>query len=153
MNVSKKIVAIHQPDFLPSLNFFKKMKIADKFVYLDDVEISKGGWTNRDKIKTKNGSEWINVNLRKYKLNELIRNIKISYTKNWQLRSLNLIIENYKNSKYFGEIYPFVEKIFDFSPEYLIDFNTRSLNILRDILEINNEIIYSSKLGINKKKK
>jgi hypothetical protein len=35
-------VAIHQPEHFPYMGFFQKMKAADAFVILDDVQYSKG---------------------------------------------------------------------------------------------------------------
>ena len=152
MILQNKIVAIHQPDFLPYFGFFKKMYLADVFIYLDNVQIARRGWTHRDKIKTSQGAQWINVNIKKADYHEQIKNVKISYEFNWQSKSLNLIYENYKLSKYFEEIYPIVENIFNFSPEYLINFNLRALDILRGLLEIKNEIFFSSDFNTTKTK-
>ena len=43
-----KIVSIHQPGYLPWLGFFKKIESADIFVFLDDVQYSRGKWENRN---------------------------------------------------------------------------------------------------------
>jgi len=150
--IQNNIVAIHQPDFLPYFGFFKKMYLADAFIYLDSVQISRGGWTNRDKIKTRQGAQWIKVNIKKANLHEKIKNVKISYEYDWQSKSLNLIYENYKLSRHFDEIYPIVKKIFSFSPEYLIDFNLRALSILRELLGIKNKIFFSSDFNTTKTK-
>jgi hypothetical protein len=53
------IVAIHQPNFMPWLGYFYKMAKADRFVYLDSVAFSKGGYTNRVQVKTQAGPRWI----------------------------------------------------------------------------------------------
>jgi hypothetical protein len=44
-------VAIHQPNFLPWGGFFQKYSEADVFISLNDCEFSKGGYTNRVKMK------------------------------------------------------------------------------------------------------
>jgi len=150
--IQNKIVAIHQPDFLPYFGFFKKMYLADSFIYLDNVQISRGGWTDRDKIKTRQGAQWIKVNIKKANLHEKIRNVKISYDYDWQSKSLSLIYENYKLSRHFEEIYLIVKKIFSYSPEYLIDFNLRALDILRELLGIKNKIFFSSDFNTTKTK-
>ena len=150
--IQNNIVAIHQPDFLPYFGFFKKMYLADAFIYLDSVQISRGGWTNRDKIKTRQGAQWIKVNIKKANLHEKIKNVKISYEYDWQSKSLSLIYENYKLSRHFEEIYLIVKKIFSYSPEYLIDFNLRALSILRELLGIKNKIFFSSDFNTTKTK-
>ena len=152
MKLNSKIAAIHQPDFLSYIGFFKKMSAVDTFIYLDNVQIARRGWTHRDRIKTKNGFQWININLQKFKRDEIINNIKISYDENWQLKSLNLIKENYKKSVFFDEIFPIIEKIFLIKPKFLLDFNLRCLTIIREVLKINNEVIFSSDLKISESK-
>jgi len=52
------IVAIHQPNFAPWLGYFHKMQNADVFVLLDDVPISRRGYTRRVKIQ---GDRWLSV--------------------------------------------------------------------------------------------
>ena len=46
---ARKIVAIHQPNYLPWLGYFHKIAAADIFVFLDDVPFSKGSYINRVK--------------------------------------------------------------------------------------------------------
>ena len=50
-------VAIHQPEHFPYLGFFEKMKHADLFVILDDVQYSKGNWQNRNRFLNKNNTD------------------------------------------------------------------------------------------------
>ena len=45
-----RVGSIHQPNFIPWLPFFIKMKLSDCFVILDHVEYSKNGWTNRCQV-------------------------------------------------------------------------------------------------------
>ena len=94
------------------------MSAVDTFIYLDNVQIARRGWTHRDRIKTKNGFQWININLQKFKRDEIINNIKISYDENWQLKSLNLIKENYKKSVFYDEIFPIIEKFFKLNQNF-----------------------------------
>ena len=47
-------IAIHQPNYIPWVGFFSKMKQVDKFVLLDTVKHSKSSVTHRNKIKTAN---------------------------------------------------------------------------------------------------
>ena len=64
-----RVVACHQPNFLPWLGFFAKMARADVFVLLDDVQFTQGAnkhnWTTRVRILTANGPLWISVPVRR----------------------------------------------------------------------------------------
>ena len=44
------IVAIHQPNYLPWLGYFHKMKTVDLFIFLDDCRHSKSAITNKNRI-------------------------------------------------------------------------------------------------------
>ncbi|MEC8198310.1 MAG: WbqC family protein, partial [Pseudomonadota bacterium] len=52
------IVAIHQPNYFPWLGYFRKMIEADVFIFLDDVQFSKGSYTNRVGIRSGSGRRW-----------------------------------------------------------------------------------------------
>jgi len=47
------ILAIHQPNLIPHLPFFRKMFLADKFCIMTNCQFEKNGWTNRFKYKDK----------------------------------------------------------------------------------------------------
>ena len=49
------IVAIHQPEHIPWLQYFEKMKLADHFIFLDDVQYRKSYFQNRNQIINENG--------------------------------------------------------------------------------------------------
>lgn len=55
------VVAIHQPNYLPWLGYFHKIAKADVFVFLDDVQFTKGGYTNRVQILSPKGPKWLSV--------------------------------------------------------------------------------------------
>ena len=50
------IVSIHQPNYLPWLGFFDKIKQSDYFVIFDNVQFPRGKnhFGHRNKIKTNN---------------------------------------------------------------------------------------------------
>ena len=47
--MSRRVVAIHQPNFFPWLGFFDKILCSDVFIVLDHVQFpkSEGNWSNR----------------------------------------------------------------------------------------------------------
>ena len=55
MTKEKNSISIHQPDFIPYFGFFNKISKSDTFVIMDNVQLSRSGWTHRDQIKTKKG--------------------------------------------------------------------------------------------------
>ncbi len=59
--VARAAVAIHQPNYLPWLGYFWKMAQADIFVFLDNVQFTKGGYTNRAQIDASGQARWLSV--------------------------------------------------------------------------------------------
>lgn len=55
------VVAIHQPNYVPWLGYFRKIAAADVFVFLDDVQFSKGSYTNRVQILQGGRARWLTV--------------------------------------------------------------------------------------------
>ena len=151
----KKTVVIHQPDFLSYLGFFHRLLYADMYVVLDDVQFVKGtsqSWMNRDKIKTANGEQWLTVNVQKASKDTNINEIILNDTLNWKKKNLDLIIQNYKKSEYFDEIFSHIQELYNSEHEKLSDFNMASIFMLIKLFDIDIEIRYSSDLKTTKTK-
>ena len=151
----KKIVVIHQPDFLSYIGFFYRLFHSDLYVVLDDVQFVKGtsqSWMNRDKIKTQNGEQWLTVNVQKAPRGTNINEILLNTTLNWRKQNLDLLKQNYKKAKYFDEIFPFLEKFYESNYEKLSDFNMASIFMLMELFDIKIDIVYSSNLNTTKTK-
>jgi GNAT superfamily N-acetyltransferase len=57
----QSLVAIHQPNYLPWLGYFNKIARAEYFVFLDNVQFTKGGYTNRVQILSPKGPRWLTI--------------------------------------------------------------------------------------------
>lgn len=55
------ILTAHQPVYLPWLDFFHKLALADAFVIFDGVQFERHGYSNRVRIKTHAGPLWLTV--------------------------------------------------------------------------------------------
>ena len=144
------IVAIHQPEYLPWLGFFKKMMNVELFVFLDDVQFRKKGWQNRNRIRINDGTTLLSIPVHTHsypKINE----VTIDNEKNWSIRHKKSILYNYAKAPYFDEIKDFVESIFEKKFQYLVDLNTEIIKFIMNELEIKSKIVFSSELEISKK--
>jgi len=145
-----KVVAIHQPEYLPWLGFFKKMMNVELFVFLDDVQFRKKGWQNRNRIRINDGTALLSIPVHTHsypKINE----VTIDNEKNWSIRHKKSILYNYARAPYFGEIKDFIESIFEKKFQYLVDLNTEIIKFIMNELEIKSKIVFSSELEISKK--
>ena len=143
-----KTVVIHQPDFLPYLGFFHRLLYVDLYVVLDDVQFVRRGWHNRDKIKTRQGEKWITVTTKKERKTALINEMMLCETADFRGEHLRLFKENYGKSKYYSEIMPHIERLYDFKCERMMDFNMKSIDMLMELFDVTTDYIFSADLGI-----
>jgi len=135
-------ITIHQPEHFPYSGFFQKMKAADIFVILDDVQYTKENFQNRNKFLNKNGvEEWFTVELEQDANKKLIKDILVNDKTKWRSKILTKLQINFKVD--LSEIYKF---------DKLIDINIASINYCREKLNINVPIILSSTLNITTSK-
>lgn len=141
------IVSIHQPNYLPWLGFFDKIKRSNSFVIFDNVQYprSKGHFGNRNKIKIHNGSKWLTVPVEGK--SEMKNFNQISYKdSDWKKEHLRLIEQFYNKSKYYKM---YIEDFKDeFMKDYdnLSDFNTNLIKFFLYELDIETTVYKSSKL-------
>jgi len=140
--------AIHQPNFMPWLGYFYKIANADVFVILDNVDILTGSAkaiTNRTKIKTPNGEQWLTVPIKKGE-SKAICDIKIQNT-NWRVKLLKTIHQNYAKAKYFNEIFPLIEELVHFQTNQLSEYNTNIIKALCKYFNIETELLIASEFA------
>jgi hypothetical protein len=145
-------VAILQSNYLPWKGYFDIIANVDLFIFHDDLQYTKNGWRNRNKIKTFNGTKWITVpcgtNERR-----LICDVKL-INSDWQRKHWNLIKINYKNSIYFNLYSNFFEEIYlEQSWRYLSDLNQHIIkNISNNFLFIKTKFSDSRQYNLKKTK-
>lgn len=130
-----KIVAIHQPNFLPWLGFFDKIVRSDVFVLLDNVQFPKKGgtWTNRVNILMNGQRNWLTVPVdRSFHGTKLINEMLINNKTNWREKMLKSIQQNYIKAPFFKEIMPLVESLISNSTENLAAFNIEAIRTLTE---------------------
>jgi hypothetical protein len=144
------IVTIHQPEHLPWLGFFDKMRQADVFVLLDTVQFSKGDFQNRNRIKAQNGATWLTIPiLKKGKSKQRIIGVEISNDRDWANRCWTLIDESYKDAPHFAEHRSFFEDLYAREWSKLVDLNTVIIRYLIDALALRCQVIAASELEIH----
>lgn len=138
------VVSIHQPQYLPWIPYFSKIKESDIFVFLNDVQFQKNGLQNRNYILTKNGQLRLTVPVF-HTLSDTINTIKISDSrilkKHWQTIEMN-----YKKAPYFDEVSEGLKNIY--SRDYLLlsELNIDLIKFYLDFLGIKTKIVCSSEI-------
>ena len=134
--VSKKIISIHQPNYIPWLGYFYKIYLSDIFVFLDDVQFSNEGMHNWHYIKTPQGPLRIKVPVQQ-KLGDKINEVHTRDELGWKGKHLKTIEINYKKAVYFNEIFD--------------EFSTLLLQSYPDLASMNKCFIthYCKRFGIH----
>ena len=106
------IVSIHQPNYLPWLGFFDKIKQSDYFVIFDNVQFPRGKnhFGHRNRIKTNNSTIWLTVPLLGKSDLKDFNKIEINYN-GWQEKHLSLIENFYKKTPYFFNYFEDIKNI------------------------------------------
>lgn len=151
----KKIITIHQPNYIPWLGFFHKLLISDVYVAFDDVQFEKNSYNNRNKIKTTKGDCWLTIPvITKGKSKEtLINTAQIDNNQKWAKKHFKTIQINYSKSEFYNDYIWFFEEIYSKNWESLSALNMHILKWLLKELKIKTEFVISSELKEKKGKK
>jgi len=131
------------------LGFFDQMYKSDVFVIYDDVQFDKHGWRNRNRIKTAQGIQWLTIPvLTKGREKPLINEVLINNHSDWRKAHFGSIKQNYSRAPFFSTYINVFEEIYAKEWEYLIDVNMAFVHALMDKLQLDREILFSSKLDV-----
>lgn len=130
--------------YWPNLHYFYYV-LNSKNVVIESYEnYHKQSFRNRTQILTANGKLDLSMPVKKINTKELIKDVEISYTENWQINHWRAITSAYKNSPYFDffeeEIRSFYSKEFKF----LMEFNTEQLKLILKLLKVKKDISFTS---------
>lgn len=143
-------LAIMQPYIFPYIGYFQLIKAVDLFVIYDNIEYTKKGWINRNRILINSSDEFFTIPLKKDSdyLNVNERYLSDSWTKD-RIKILNKLKENYKKAPFYLQTVKIIESTFFYEGDNLFDFLNNSLKEVMRYLEIRTEIIQSSKVLID----
>jgi hypothetical protein len=116
------IVAVHQPQYLPWLGYFDKIRRADVFCYLDNVQYKKNDWQNRNRIKTAQGWQWLTVPVQ-YRFPQKINEVTINNAVNWKHKHFQTLVTNFNRAPFFEEYAKLLEQVFSEEWAFLSDLN------------------------------
>lgn len=102
----KSVVAIHQPNHLPWLGYFRKIARADIFVFLDDAQFSKGSYINRVQVLAAGAPRWLTLPV-SASLGKPINKTPVA-TDGWHRAQLDKIEAYYRSAPFFAEVFPVI---------------------------------------------
>jgi hypothetical protein len=95
-------LAITQPNFMPWLGYFELLDYVDVWVSLDNVQLSRGSFVLRNRVRRPDGAvEWISVNIpKKSPLQTSIKDVQIS-SNDWRERIIRRLESYYKRAPFY----------------------------------------------------
>jgi len=141
------LAGIHQLHYVPWLRYFEKIESCDSFIVLDDIQYSKNGWQNRNRIKSKSGPLLLTVPVHA-PLGKTLDRIEICNDTPWQRKHWNAIEQSYTRAPYFAEYAAFLEDVYQRDWRMLNDLNGYLFEFFINALSIDTEIHFSSQLGV-----
>ena len=146
---NKKIIGVMQPYFMPYLGYFQHIASVDCFVLYDDVNFIKRGWINRNRI-INNGKEYLfSLPLSKLSQNRLICEHEFVDNSS-KIKLWNIVKCSYRKSREWEKVKSLLENVIMNPALDLVDYIFNSINKVCKYLDINTEIIKSSKLNNDK---
>lgn len=143
-------VAIMQPYIFPYIGYFQLISEVDKFVIYDNIQYTKKGWINRNRILINGKDEYITLPLKKgsdyLKIAE--RDLADTFA-NDKIKLLRKIADNYRKAPEYHTVHSLIEKIVNQDEQNLFNYIFYSLQSICDFLEIKKEFIVSSTLQID----
>ena len=140
-------VGIMQPYFFPYIGYWQLMNAVDRYVVYDNIQYSKGGWINRNRILINNEAKLLTLPLKKDSDYLDIRERSLSDTAGRDLKKLLSQIQNaYRRAPHYEEVYPVIEKCLMFEDRNLFQFLYHSILAVADYLGIRTEILISSEI-------
>lgn len=127
------LCAIHQPNFFPWLGYFDKIRRADVFVFLDDVQYPRSGsggmgsWTNRVRIAIGGEGQWIRCPVKRAPLETPIRDIVIDDGQPWRAKLTRTIEQNYRRAPGFAGVQGWLVALIDAPYAGLAEFNIAAI--------------------------
>jgi hypothetical protein len=147
------IAAIHQPNFIPWLGFFSKIKAADIFILYDTCQYSKNSFINRNKILSGGEERWLTIPV-KYKgySDSNIADIRIDEQQYRPDKIVRTLLQDYREShfltRYIDQFFNILKSAQD---HYMLSqLNEEVIHWVCTILQINTPIIRASDLSLPK---
>lgn len=142
-----KKIGIMQPYFMPYIGYFQLMNMVDEFVIYDNIEYSRGGWIQRNRmlqngtdayftLPVKRDSDYLDVDQR-----YLADNFN-----NESKRLLRRVEANYQKAPYFKDFFPVFQDIIHHEEQNLFAYILNSILKTKEYLRIKTPIRIFSEL-------
>jgi hypothetical protein len=143
-------VVISQPMYFPWVGILEQVRLSNVFVHYEDVQFTRGSFSNRVQVKTEMGLRWLTVPLKNHILGQLIEEVEIDYRTDWPRSHRDILKQAYAKSEHKAQLLDLVDEVFSHRYDSLAELSKASMmSLIRYFgLQDCRTFIDSSDLGI-----
>lgn len=145
--MKERVVAIHQPNYLPWLGYFYKIAHSDVFVFLDDVQFSKNSYQNRVQVYSGQDLFWLTEPVRTKGAFKALTTEICFADESWKERHRKTLVQFYRRHPFFREVEQLLD-IFDAPSARLSEFNIGAIRKICAFLGLGKEMVVASELNL-----
>jgi hypothetical protein len=145
-----KKTAIMQPYFMPYLGYWQLISSVDEFVVYDNIEFTKKGWFNRNRILDGEHDRLFTVPIKKDSdyLNVVERRLSDDAEKE-NARTLRIIQATYKKAPHYADAYLLIERCFMYDDKNLFGYIHHAILEICKYLQIDTKLTISSTIPVD----
>lgn len=110
--IMSRNIVISQSMYFPWVGLLEQIRLADVFVHYDDVQYSKGSFSNRVQVKGVNGISWMTLPLRDYHLGQRIDEVMLDDRSDWRSKHREILRQAYLKAPFRHEMLALVDRVF-----------------------------------------
>ena len=120
-------VVISQPMYFPWVGTLEQIRLSNVFVHYEDVQFSKGSFSNRVQVKTEAGKRWLTVPLRNHILGQNINEVEVDCRRDWQRSHRDILKQAYAKSEHRTDVLDLVDEVFSKKYDNLAELSVASM--------------------------
>lgn len=138
-----------QPTYLPWAGYFNLMTCVDEFVFLDDAQLQKNSWHNRNIILINHQSHWITVPVKRTALGQLLTGTQLCEGVAWRRKHSTTLQQTYARHPCKEAVRELAEFILEDNSASLATLNIRLITHIARRLDISTRIHRASEMVVN----
>ncbi|WP_342740125.1 WbqC family protein [Bradyrhizobium sp. B117] len=146
------LVAIHQPNFFPWLGYFDKIRRAEIFVFLDDVDYPRSGssgmgsWINRVRLPIQGHAQWVTCPIKRLARGQSILAAQIDDGQPWRKKMIRTLQVNYRKAPQYEHAMDFLSSLIESAEGNLAAFNMSVIRAIAERIGVSARFVRQSEL-------
>jgi len=137
------VTVISQSMYFPWIGLFDQIRLADEFIFYDDVQLTRGFY-NRVQVVQKNSTSFITVPIANKRQKQLIQDTEISQNECWSVSHRAILKESFASVVHSKQALGIFDKVINKSDKKLSELNKNSILEISNYLSLDKSTIFKS---------